>query len=415
MVVILPSGIPMPLLSATLDTLFTRFQTPSISLLSSPVMSAVAAGVRSALIVDLGWRETVVTSVYEYREVQCNRSVRGGKLLLESVHKFLSAAIAKSEGKPYQPSSDQETEHVLGFEECEEIASRMLWCKPVRGAASSQDSEGLPTVTEQDESESTASAVNQTASIPLKSISSPASLNIPYEQLTEPCENAFFESQYASTSFDDHELPIPMLVYRSLLQLPMDVRAICMARIIFTGGCSRILGLRGRIFDEVNLLVKERGWDPVRGKGVEQLKANPKLQRRGSRQASNGPTGVSQPPDSGGEQDGVWHDAANAGPEVDPIDEQLRKGADARLPVHGELRAVESLGAWSGASMLSQLKIPAIATVDREIWLQQGASGASRPGEVDLKAQQRQSMGAGGLIRGAASGTNWTLGVWGSS
>ena len=337
----------MPLLSATLDTLFTRFQTPTISLLSSPVMSAVAAGVRSALIVDLGWRETVVTSVYEYREVQCSRSIRGGKMLVEALHKVLATAIAKSQGRTYQETSEAEMDHVVSFEECEEIATRMLWCKSARSGSSSQDTAGLPTVTEQDESEGTAATVSHTATIPLKSVSPPASLDLTFEQLTEPCENTFFESQYTATSFDDHELPVPMLVYRSLLQLPMDVRAICMARIILTGGCSKILGLRQRIFDEVNLLVKDRGWDPVRGKGVEQLKANPKLQRRGSRQAANGPTGVNQSADSGGEQDGVWHDAANAGPEVDPIDEQLRKGSDTRAPVQGELRAIESLGAWS--------------------------------------------------------------------
>jgi actin-related protein len=194
----------------------------------------------------------------------------------------------------------------------------------------------------------------------------------------------------------------------------MDVRAICIARIIFTGGCSKVLGLRRRIFDEVSRLVQERGWDPVQGKGVEAMKTNPKLKRRASRQASEGPTGLAQPADGGREQDGVWHDAANATPEVDPIEEQLRRRGDQKPIVQGKLRAVESLGAWAGASLVTQLKVSAIATIDRELWLQHGAAGASRPSEVDFKAQQRQSMGAGGLISRAAAGTSWTLGAWGS-
>jgi len=74
------------------------------------------------------------------------------------------------------------------------------------------------------------------------------------------------------------------------------------------------------------------------------------------------------------------------------------------------MRAIESLGPWSGASLITQLKAPAIATIDRDIWQQQGAAGASRATEVDPKGQ-RQSLGPGGLIRGAAS--SWTLGVWG--
>ncbi len=91
----------------------------------------------------------------------------------------------------------------------------------------------------------------------------------------------------------------------------------------------------------------------------------------------------------------MWHDAANAAPERDPVEEDVQKGARAGQPaqVQGQLRAIESLGAWSGASLVTQLKVPAIATIDRELWLQQGVAGASRPGEVDVKTQQRQSIG----------------------
>src|SRR3569833_3590136 len=54
-VLVLPSSLPVPLLSTTLDTIFNRFQSPTISLVSAPVMAAAAAGVRAALVVDLGW------------------------------------------------------------------------------------------------------------------------------------------------------------------------------------------------------------------------------------------------------------------------------------------------------------------------------------------------------------------------
>jgi actin-related protein len=59
----LPPRMPHPLISALLQILFSNFQAPSITLLSSPVLSTVAAGLRSALVVDIGWAETIITGV----------------------------------------------------------------------------------------------------------------------------------------------------------------------------------------------------------------------------------------------------------------------------------------------------------------------------------------------------------------
>ncbi|KAH8878976.1 actin-like ATPase domain-containing protein [Thozetella sp. PMI_491] len=420
MVCVLSSAVPTPLLSAVLDALFNRFQAPAVSLFSSPLTAAVAAGVRSSLVVDLGWTETVVTSIYEYREVHCSRSIRGGRMLVEQMHRFLAKHLAQKQGKPYEDDPEKPLGHVLSFEECDEVVTRAAWCKPSEGSLAAKESEGLPTVQEQDESEHHAASStgrHDAVNISLHSTTPPVTLQLHHEQLSEPVESTFFESQFAPSSFDDHELPVHHLVYRSLLELPMDVRAVCMSRIIFTGGCADVLGLRSRIFDDVSRLVRDRGWDPVQGSAVEKLKTNPKLKKRTSRQASEGPTDVAAPAEggSGKEQDGVWHDAANATPEVDPIDEQLKRGSDAKPKIQGQMRAIDSLGAWSGASLVAQLKVPAIATIDRELWLAQGAAGASRAHEVDFKAQQRQSMGPGGLMKGAASGASWTLGAWGGS
>lgn len=425
MVWVLPSSLPIPLLSAALDSIFSRFQPPTVSLLSSPLVLTVGAGVRAALVVDLGWSETVVTSVYEYREVGSKRSIRGGRMLVEQAHKLLAKHLPETQTAP-----NDKQEHVLSFEECSDITTRMVWCKPRQGSGPSQSPpDTLATVQEQDEAESVEPAPTttrpETVTVPLQSCLSPTTLELPFDALAEPCEDAFFDSQYSRASFDDDELPLTLLVYHSLLQLPVDVRSICMSRIIFTGGCSNVLGLRGRIFDEVSHLVQQRGWDPVQGKGVEQLRNNPKLKRRGARQAGDGPTeAAAQPGESEGEehdgvwhdaieQDDVWHDAANTVPQSDAIDEQLKRGTDTRPRVEGEMRAIESLGAWSGASLVTHLKTPAIATIDREIWLQHGAAGAGKASDVDPKTQ-RQSLGPGGLMRGAAAGSAWTLGVWGA-
>lgn len=422
---VLPSGVGLPLLATALNTLFHRFHTPAVSLMSSPVACAVSAGVRSALVVDMGWAETTVTAVYEYREVQSSRSVRAGRLLVENTHTLLASALGVQHASSIE-GEDEKVEHVVSFEDCEEVANRLVWCKPARASATAGQPEGLPPVAEQDELEanvSPAATSSSSASVSLRSTSPPTTLQLTYEQLSAPAETTFLDSQHPACFFDDHELPLPMLIYRSLLKLPLDVRGLCMARIIFTGGCSNVLGLRGRIFEEVNHLIQTRGWDGVQGKGAEAYKTNPKL-RRGSRQASNdGPTGVSSSHEdwsggaggggvSGHEQDGVWVDApSDAQQEPDPVEEQLRARKGEKPSLQGQLRAIESLGAWSGASLLNLLKVPALATVEREAWREQGVGGASRPGEIDQKIAQRQSLGAGGLMRNA--GANWTLGVWG--
>jgi hypothetical protein len=99
--------------------------------------------------------------------------------------------------------------------------------------------------------------------------------------------------------------------------------------------------------------------------------------------------------------------------EHDPIEEQLKREAAKGKPIaeFGHLRAVDSLGAWSGGSLLSQLKVPAISMVEREQWLQHGAAGASKATDINVFAAHRQSVGPGAFKSGDRS--SFTLGLWG--
>lgn len=419
---VLPPALPLPILSSILDTIFYRFQPPSIFLLSSPVTATFAAGIRSALVIDIGWHETTITGIYEYREVNTWRTTRAGKMLLEETRNLLVSAI---EGQGPEDAQNKSTvADVVSFGDCEEVATRLIWCRKAHRKPAQDVPEGLPTLHEQDENETVdpAEDTNPTP-IYLPSCSPPRTLQVPFSQLAAPCETTFFETPYAPAHFDDEELPLHLLVYLSLLKLPMDVRAICMSRIIFTGGCSNILGLRGRIFDEACLLVEERGWDPIQGRGALAYRSNPKLRRNGGSVPSNGaPIPVIQTPTLSEDKEEVAApvNPAHVSPEEDPFEATILKEKGYKPPVKGTLRAVDSMGPWAGASLATQLKIPALAVVDRELWMQQGLTGASKPNEIDVQAQQtrasRQSMGPGGLLKGqGAGGGNWTLGVWGAT
>ncbi|QUC22993.1 uncharacterized protein UV8b_07234 [Ustilaginoidea virens] len=413
--VVLDPAVPVPLLSAVLDTLFRRFQTPIVSLMSIPTMVAAGAGVRSALVIDMGWNETVVTSVYEYREVKSTRSVRGGKSLLEEVYGLLQGLM------PDAGDDDESGTRAVSFEECEDIVCRLMWCRPSAFKSSQRQSTQLDTVQEQDETEAEPSQPSGIAEVPLRSTDPPSTVHIPLHKLADVCDDAFFDPSADRAAFDDHELPVHWLVYRHLLQLPVDVRATCMSRTTFTGGCSRILGIRERIMDELTSLVDQRGWEAVFGKSVEQLRSNQKKHTRASTQRCSTSSAATCESGGGGgggggdESDGPGSDEDAAESHQDATEAKIARNRPGFQQLQGQLRAIDSLGPWTGASLLCQLRIPAMAMVDRELWLQQGANGAGHPGEVDVKAQQRLSMGASNLIRGSGGHhTNWTLGVWGT-
>ena len=392
MALVLPSALPLPLLSTILDSLFTNFQPPTVSLMSAPILATVAAGLRAAMVVDIGWAETTVTSVYEYREIQCSRSVRASKLFGKEMFKMLAQIVDPAAFKADSTEIGREARDLLSFEECEEVITRMAYCKPLENVKPKEPAHGLTPVKEEDEYRSSMRSLNLNSeagsdaitSIHLNSTVPPKTIQLPFAKLAEPCETAFFAVGRLPQDLDDEETPLHLLVYRSLLQLPVDIRSLCMSRIIFVGGGSNLLGLKARILDEVASLVERRGWDPVQGRAVEQFRNNPNLQQPRGKQAIDGPIEIHPKPD--GSSKPKKPIAALAPQEYDPIEEGLRREATkgTRPVEHGYLRAIESLGAWSGGSLISQMKIPAISIIDREQWLQHGAAGASRSSEVSM-------------------------------
>lgn len=390
---VLDSAVPIPLLSSVLDTLFTNFNSPIVSLMPIPTMAAVGAGLRSALVVDMGWNETVVTSVYEYRQVKSTRTVRAGRSLNEQLYKLLHGLIPTAEDDEESPN------RLVSFVECEDVLCRLMWCRPSAYKSGQRQPTQLDTVDEQDESEGESTQPTGIAEVPLGHTTPPSTVHIPFNKLADVCDDAFFDPAATWATFDDHDLPLHLLVYQHLLRLPLDVRATCMARIVFIGGCSNILGVKERIIDEVAGIVTQRGWEPVVGKGRDQLRSRPRVPVSGS----------------GAATEALASEASTAQPQEDVVEAKVTRNRPVLEQLRGQFRAVHSLGPWAGASLLCQLKIPAMATVDRELWQQHGASGASRPSEVDVKAQQRQSMGASGFLRSSGGHhANWTLGIWGN-
>lgn len=390
LVLVLPSVMPHPLLSSVLSTLFSRWRFPSITLLSAPTMSTVAAGLRSALVVDLGWAETTVTGVYEYREITTRRSTRAMKPLLQETGRFLTNLAACNHGR------NTSNDIAVPFQYAEEVLSRFVWCKSRESDESSAREQATGPL---EESSSADSLKQKTISIPSPSNPSANYIDIPFSDFSDIADKVLFAKGIAECELDDEEKPIPLLVYNVLLALPPDTRGTCMSRIIFTGGGSRIPGIRRRILQEVAALFEKYGWSHMRGKVIDIEYERRKLQN----------LNISHQRSSSGASASTTSQAENGEEEIDFVEQRLRRNnKDRNLPyVHGVLREVDSLGPWAGASLVTGLKIRGLVEIEREKYLQHGLAGASRDAESHAHVPDRRSG-----LRSGGDRSSWTLAGW---
>ncbi|KAE8557216.1 hypothetical protein EYB25_001922 [Talaromyces marneffei] len=380
LVLVIPSVMPHPLLSVILETLFNRWRFPSITLLPSAAMVATAAGVRAALVVDIGWAETTVTAIYEYRDITSKRTTRAMKTLMQHMGRMLSHLdhLTKEE-------TEKDGKISVNFEYCEEAVSRFAWCK---FAAEDED-------------------LNKDVSIPSPSSPDAEYIQVSFSQFAKPVEANFFATGTDEHELDDDETPIHNIVYNALLELPPDIRGACMSRIIFVGGGSRIPGIRQRILNEVSLLVAEHGWDATRGRAVEEQQK--RIQElRITRERSHVPE---KEVDTTGEAD-EESSSEEKEEEIDFIEQKIRRNQarNSKPFIQGQFRQVESLGAWAGASLVTSLKIRGLVEVERERFLRDGLASATRDLEGHHQVADRRSGVRSSVISDRSS---WTLAGWG--
>jgi actin-related protein len=320
---VVPSLVPTPILEVVLRVLFQHYaQPPTITLLTTPVLSCVSAGLRSALVVEVGWEETVVTAVGEHKIVAERRSVRGGKLLAREMASGLQTAGGGGS---------------VDFKFTEDVIRRMAWCRtrPVDPDSAKDDT---------------------IIDIPPPNDTSPG-LSIPFSHFAQPAENTFFQP-----STDDHDFPLPNLMFNALLTLPVDLRALCVSRIVLTGPHSNIPGLKARLLAELSALISKRTWDPVENYGTA---SKPLPQRLLARQTNKPPV---PSPDANGSipiSERPHDDLA------DRLSQQVLHATtkDKEKVIKGVVRGVETLGAWSGASLVASLRVKGKGEVEREEFL----------------------------------------------
>ncbi|KAI7459939.1 fungal-specific actin related protein [Hortaea werneckii] len=363
-----PSLLPTPLLELVLRVLFEHWQQPpSIMVLTTPILATVGAGLRCALVIDVGWEETTVTGIGEYREVAQRRSVRAGRGVVQEMRKVLEESTDRSEGERKESTR-------VTFAEAEEVLQRMGWCRPQSGA--SKDS----TVKKR---------------IPLPS----GTLEVPFSRLSDPAENTLFATSTSTDQLDVHELPLPLLAYKALLALPLDLRSLCISRIVLTGGLSHLPGLKSRLLNELQTLITARGWDAVNSYGSAQQLHDRILKERSANAAP--PTNTNklhQHPHLSSTEEPDSHSSPSIplSPTKKPLQDSLphhqRVHDDIKDPItikaerhtlaskeqreaiaRGTVRGVDTLGPWTGASLVvGTMRVKGVHEVEREEFLRHG-------------------------------------------
>jgi len=355
--------------------------------------------------------------------------------------------------KANQNDPREEDDLSVTFAEVEDVMTRMAWCKKA------SDSDDL----------------NVTAiDVPLSARTIP----IPFHRFSQPTESAFFNTpgreEDKTERTDDDEKSIPTLIFEALLALPMDVRQICLSRIIVTGTGGDIPGLRRRLLADVQKLIHTRGWDVVSNYGsiATHRKAHCTPSKLGEREIpwhSGGVRNVpstsqpvakasvadlrsttipttpastialastpiptnkdlnalsttpahAQPPLT----DSLIHSALRSRtlPALSEQSDLQRRGPqrgephpDSGLtPSHARVRGVLTAGAWAGASLLAGLHVPGVVEIERERFLRGGLAGLeSRAREEAEREEDGRAEGLGSLSGRIVSGVRKvTLGV----
>lgn len=360
-VLVVPSLLPTPLVEIVLKVLFQHYaQPPSVVLLTTPLLACVGAGLRNALVVDIGWQETIVTAVSEYKEVASRRSIRAGRRIVREMAQLLGEELRN------QLESGDDSDVTLAY--AEEVVSRVGWCKPKPGSST-------PTVAD--------IQLTGMIKLPTPTPDDQKHIHIALTRLSKPAEIALFP-QASATRLDDHDHVISLLLYDTLLALPMDLRSLCLARIVFTGGLSNLSGVKARILYELEDLISNRGWDVVADFGSASKHHARILHERSTNISSiqqrerDNPPDVKFSADKKLLQDSVPHHERVHDDLQDivtkKVETEMRKGKPSAEigEVKAAVRGVETVGAWAGASIMASLKVKGVHEVERDDFLKHG-------------------------------------------
>ncbi|ESN97352.1 hypothetical protein HELRODRAFT_187347 [Helobdella robusta] len=221
---------------------------PSIYFGSAHILSLLTLGVKVALVVDCGYRETLVLPVYHAFPIfqACELVPLGGKV----IHQYLKAqlmeeATVSTESREELPLSsvhDQLDEKLLEnikVKTC--IVTRFDRAQTIRAAKLDLDIQ------------------RPEPPLPVDyPINGKLILKIPGKIREETCELLFDR--------DDGDISLVTLIINSILKCPIDTRRELMENIVLMGGTTMLPGFKARVMNELKATVQEARYKEKFGK-----------------------------------------------------------------------------------------------------------------------------------------------------
>ncbi|GAO50586.1 actin-like ATPase domain-containing protein [Saitoella complicata NRRL Y-17804] len=219
---------PIHIKMAMARILFTYFQIPSITFISSPTAACVASGVRNGFVIDIGWQQTIITPVYDLRPLTpfiVRTGIAGNRL-----HRRVEYLLRNYGFPPLPPNSRAE--------DTEDFCQRGLICLPTTRIPS-------PKTTADEDFRSTYDSDTRTSDVEWTAPTTGERHMIP-GWIRDAAVEIFFEG--AEDEYQDNDArSLPQAVTHSLRKCSRDIRAQVTRNVILTGGCSNIPGIRTRI------------------------------------------------------------------------------------------------------------------------------------------------------------------------
>lgn len=206
-----PAMYPLPLKNVLTRVFLFHMHAQSVRFLPESVMTAVSSGSHCALVIDMGWNQTTVMPVFDFRQLypHYKQTRRAGRW----VH---LATLQRMKELGLDPS----------FEFVERFIVETMYCGIDNDASGEYTFDGV---------------------------------TLPQELRYSALQEVLFPDSQGGNDDDDDARSIAALIHEVIQQINIDLRSALSTKIVITGGVSQIPGVKTRVIHEVNNLVKVSG------------------------------------------------------------------------------------------------------------------------------------------------------------
>lgn len=247
---------PTPIRESIAKVCLKHLHAASIVFLESPVLDLIAAGLRSGIVVDVGWEETSVYPVYDLRVLLMNTktSTRGSKLLHGNIEALLGELVDEGAQVPFgaveavvaralYTNGDRAGGGMRGPRLSMPMSVPVLPSSPSIGSSPGSDSSEI------------SHQLDLSAWTPSGGL-----VEIPNHRLQSAVTRTFLHKHGdgGDDDDDDEQLDLATMISRVIFSLSMDVRGATQSTLIFVGAASRIPGLVSTVLQNARRLLRKR-------------------------------------------------------------------------------------------------------------------------------------------------------------